>query len=320
MLATPVCAVRDGQERKQAIELLLTGYLILCVMNKRRQKKNTKKPASFLLRCLFIRGRWSVPQAFIPFSVLSPFQKGRGGLFRAVCAVFLLHGRALHTRGGSGPPAAPPEGPGAARSRLSAASGEGQLLAPSGRRRGRAGCRGPGAEGWGQRHGQVGTGGPAVDRGGARGRHQRQQLALVSGGARPGRGRRPRGWGGRVGPWGPVTERPASPQDGAGCLQLVHGAAEGPAAARAGGGRGGGLRGDRSEQAGRGGLHQQPQGEAHLLLRVGDQAGVDRWVAASPASRPGLRGRLRVPASLGIAVTRSAASWCAVTVLAERPQ
>lgn len=48
----------------------------------------------------------------------------------------------------------------------------------------------------GQRHGQVGAGGPALDRGGARGRHQRQQLALVSRGARPGRGRRPRGWGG----------------------------------------------------------------------------------------------------------------------------
>lgn len=54
MLATPVCAVRDGQERKPAVELWhgcdavtfpgrLTGYLILSVMNKRRQKQNAKK-------------------------------------------------------------------------------------------------------------------------------------------------------------------------------------------------------------------------------------------------------------------------------------
>lgn len=55
-----------------------------------------------------------------------------------------------------------------------------------------------GAEGPGQRHGQVGPGGPALDRGGAGGRHQREQLALVSSGSGMGmRGRAAGGMGGR---------------------------------------------------------------------------------------------------------------------------
>uniref|UniRef100_A0A663EHU5 Activator of Hsp90 ATPase AHSA1-like N-terminal domain-containing protein n=1 Tax=Aquila chrysaetos chrysaetos TaxID=223781 RepID=A0A663EHU5_AQUCH len=94
-----------------------------------------------------------------------------------------------------------------------------------------AAAAGPGR---GQRHGQVGAGGPALDRGGARGRHQRQQLAL----------------------------------DGAGRDQLVEEQAEGGAGGAGGGGRGRALRDQRPEARGRRSVLQQPQREAHLLLRV----------------------------------------------------
>jgi len=55
-------------------------------------------------------------------------------------------------------------------------------------------------------------------------------------------------------------------QDGAGRHYLVVGQVEVAAAGSERGGGGGALRGDGGQQGGGRGLHQQPQGEAHLLL------------------------------------------------------
>lgn len=66
---------------------------------------------------------------------------------------------------------------------------------PSGRKPARSRCQGPRRQ---RRHGQVGPGGPALDRGGAGGRDQREQLALVRW-AR-GTSRRAGSWEGRAAP------------------------------------------------------------------------------------------------------------------------
>lgn len=102
---------------------------------------------------------------------------------------------------------------------------------------------GSGGGGAGQRHGQVGPGGPALDRGGAGGRHQREQLAL----------------------------------DGAGRDQLVQEEAEGGAGGAGGGGRGRALRDRRPQTRGGRSVLQQPQRETHLLLRVEPAPQLERY-------------------------------------------
>lgn len=64
---------------------------------------------------------------------------------------------------------------------------------PSGRKPARSRYQGPLRQ---RRHGQVGPGGPALDRGGAGGRDQREQLALVR--WAPGASRRAGSWEGRA--------------------------------------------------------------------------------------------------------------------------
>lgn len=129
-----------------------------------------------------------------------------------------------------------------------------------------------GAAGPGQRHGQVGPGGPALDRGGAGGRHQREQLALVSSGNRMGMRGRAAGGNGR-----PALTPPLPGQDGAGRDQLVQEEAEGGAGGAGGGGRGRALRDRRPQTRGGRSVLQQPQRETHLLLRVEPAPQLERY-------------------------------------------